>query len=62
MERRTLLVSSLPEYEEEIGRWLWCLEDVRRTLITELTGTSQSLIDRKLGEGQSMGHSCITLH
>ncbi|MGG0658105.1 DinB family protein [Rummeliibacillus pycnus] len=55
MERGTLLVSSLPEYEEEIGRWLWCLEDVRRTLITKLTGISQSLIDRKLGERQSIG-------
>ncbi|WP_441296569.1 DinB family protein [Bacillus sp. AFS023182] len=55
LERRALLVSSLPQYEEEIGRWLWCLEDVRRTLITELTGISQSLIDQKLGERQSIG-------
>lgn len=55
LERRVLLVSSLPEYEEEIGRLLWCLEDVRRTIITGLTGISQSLIDRKLGERQSIG-------
>ncbi len=33
LERRALLVSTLPGYDEEIGRWLWCLEDVRRTLI-----------------------------
>jgi uncharacterized damage-inducible protein DinB len=55
LERRTLLVSPLPEYEEEIGRWLWCLEDVRRTLITELTGISQSILDTKVDERQTIG-------
>ncbi|MEH7376557.1 MULTISPECIES: DinB family protein [Neobacillus] len=55
MERRNLLVSPLPEYEEEIGRWLWCLEDVRRTLITELTGISQSILDTKIDERQTIG-------
>jgi uncharacterized damage-inducible protein DinB len=55
LERRNLLVSPLPEYEEEIGRWLWCLEDVRRTLITELTGISQSIIDTKIDERQTIG-------
>jgi uncharacterized damage-inducible protein DinB len=55
LERRNLLVSPLPEYEEEIGRWLWCLEDVRRTLITELTGISQSILDTKIDERQTIG-------
>ncbi|MGE8204669.1 DinB family protein [Heyndrickxia sp. NPDC080065] len=55
MKRRSLLVSSLPGYEEEIGRWLWCLEDVRRTLITELTGLSQRILDTKIDERQSIG-------
>lgn len=55
LERRHLLVSPLPEYEEEIGRWLWCLEDVRRTLITELTGISQSILDTKIDERQTIG-------
>jgi uncharacterized damage-inducible protein DinB len=55
LERRTLLVSPLPEYEEEIGRWLWCLEDVRRTLIKELTGISQSILDTKIDERQTIG-------
>jgi uncharacterized damage-inducible protein DinB len=54
LERRNLLVSPLPEYEEEIGRWLWCLEDVRRTLITELTGISQSILDTKIDERQTI--------
>jgi uncharacterized damage-inducible protein DinB len=53
--KRALLVSPLPEYEEEIGRWLWCLEDVRRTLITELTGISQSMLDTKIDERQTIG-------
>lgn len=55
LERRTLLVSPLLEYEEEIGRWLWCLEDVRHTLITELTGISQSVLDTKIDERQTIG-------
>lgn len=55
MNKKSLLVSSLTGYEAEIGRWLWCLEDVRRTLITELTGMSQSLLDRKIGQRHSIG-------
>ncbi|MGM0834715.1 MAG: DinB family protein [Bacillota bacterium] len=55
MERRKLLVSPVSEYEEEIGRWLWCLEDVRRTLITELTGISQRILDTKIDERQTIG-------
>ncbi|MGM0877956.1 MAG: DinB family protein [Bacillota bacterium] len=55
MKRRALLVSSLPEYEEEIGRWLWCLEDVRRTLKIELIGISQSKLDTKIDERQTIG-------
>ncbi|CAH0297647.1 hypothetical protein SRABI96_04483 [Peribacillus sp. Bi96] len=55
MEKRALRVSALPEYEEEIGRWLWCLEDVRRTLITELTGISQNILDTKMDERQTIG-------
>lgn len=55
MEKRALMISSLPEYEEEIGRWIWCLEDVRRTLITELSGVSQSILDTKTDERQTIG-------
>lgn len=40
---------------EEYGRWLWCLEDVRHTLITELTGISQHLLDTKIDERQTIG-------
>ncbi|MBM7644955.1 putative damage-inducible protein DinB [Scopulibacillus daqui] len=49
------MVSSLPGYEEEIGRWLWCLEDVRQTLINRLTRTSQSILDTKIDERQTIG-------
>jgi uncharacterized damage-inducible protein DinB len=52
---RTLLVSPLQGYQEEIGRWLWCLEDVRRTLLKELTGISQSTLDAKVDERQTIG-------
>jgi uncharacterized damage-inducible protein DinB len=55
LDKRALLVSSLTGYEAEIGRWLWCLEDVRRTLITELTGINQNLLDGTMGKRQSIG-------
>lgn len=55
MERRTLMVFALPGYEEEIGRLLWCLEDVRRTLLTELSGISQRLLDTKMDGRQTVG-------
>jgi uncharacterized damage-inducible protein DinB len=55
LKRRALLVSPLPEYEEEIGRLLWCLEDVRHTLITELTGISQRILETKIDERQTIG-------
>jgi uncharacterized damage-inducible protein DinB len=55
LDKRALLVSSLTGYEAEIGRWLWCLEDVRRSLITELTGINQNLLDRTMGKRQSIG-------
>jgi hypothetical protein len=51
MEKKTVLqVSSLPGYEAEIGRLLWCLEDVRRNLITGLSGIDRDLLDRKIGK------------
>ena len=55
MDKKSLVVSSLTGYKEEIGRWLWCLEDVRRTLMTELTGTRHDLLDKKLGERPTIG-------
>lgn len=54
MKKRTLQVFSLPEYKEEIGRWLWCLEDVRRTLLAQLNGISQRMLDKKIDERQTI--------
>ncbi|MGG3468695.1 DinB family protein [Neobacillus pocheonensis] len=55
MERKSLLITPLPGYEPEIGRWLWSLEDVRRTLKERLAGLSQELIDRRLEGRHSIG-------
>jgi uncharacterized damage-inducible protein DinB len=55
LERKSLQITPLPEFEEEIGRLLWCLEDVRRTLITGLTGTSQSTLDTKIDDRPTIG-------
>ncbi len=51
----TLHIKSLPNYEPEIGRSLWCLEDVRQNLSKRLTGISQNLLDSKMGDRQSIG-------
>ncbi|REE88920.1 putative damage-inducible protein DinB [Paenibacillus taihuensis] len=55
MEKKALIVSSFAGYADDIGRFLWCLEDVRTKLLTELTGISQASLDRRLGERQSIG-------
>lgn len=55
MERRNLQVYSIPGYEEEIGRWLWCLEDVRLSLIKKITAIDQNLLDTKIDERQTIG-------
>jgi uncharacterized damage-inducible protein DinB len=53
--KESLQVSSLTGYEPEIGRWLWCLEDVRKALITKLTGINENLLDRKIDSRHSIG-------
>lgn len=53
--KRSLKISALPGYEEEIGRMLWCLEDVRRTLIAEMKGISRELLDTKIDGRQTIG-------
>jgi uncharacterized damage-inducible protein DinB len=55
VKREALYVSSLPGYDPEIGRWIWCLEDVRHHLITKLSGMSQELLDRKMEDRHSIG-------
>ncbi|MBT2681760.1 DinB family protein [Bacillus sp. ISL-35] len=55
MNRESLKISSLTGYEPEIGRWLWCLEDVRQTITTKLTGIDQNLLDKKMLGRHSIG-------
>ncbi|MGE7945639.1 DinB family protein [Lysinibacillus sp. NPDC093688] len=54
MNRKNLVVLPLPEFESEIGRWIWCLEDVRRTLLEKISGISQQYLDTELN-GHSIG-------
>mgnify|MGYP005755662235 CR=1 FL=1 len=56
MTTKTVLqITSLSGYEQEIGRALWCLEDVRSNLTKRLKGISQNELDRKIGARQSIG-------
>ncbi|MGD6873267.1 DinB family protein [Sutcliffiella horikoshii] len=56
MTTKTILqITSLSGYELEIGRSLWCLEDVRHNLTEKLKGLSQRELDKKMGSRQSIG-------
>lgn len=56
MATKTVLqITSLPDYEPEIGRALWCLEDVRHNLTKKLKGIAQSELDRKIESKHSIG-------
>ncbi|MFM9279499.1 DinB family protein [Paenibacillus jiagnxiensis] len=55
MSKKSLQVAALPGYEPEIGRWLWCLEDVRRTILEKLNGLAPDLLDRQLEGRHSIG-------
>lgn len=55
MNKKALMIQPLPGYEPEIGRLLWCLEDVREKLVSKLSGISQNELDRKPDERQSIG-------
>jgi len=54
MNRKKLVVLALPEFESEIGRWIWCLEDVRRTLLEKISGITQQHLDTEQN-GHSIG-------
>ncbi len=54
MKRENLVVVPLSDFEPEIGRWIGCLEDVRRTLIKKVSDISQEQLDAKLN-GHSIG-------
>jgi uncharacterized damage-inducible protein DinB len=55
MKKNRLAVEALPGYQPEIGRWVWCLEDVRRTILKRITGLSQEVLDKRLNGGHSIG-------
>lgn len=55
-KRKSLAVTPIPDCEPEIGRWLWALEDVRRSIKSRLEGTSQAMIDFKVEGKESIGN------
>jgi len=54
-ERRSLMITPVPVIEPEIGRWLWGMEDVRRTMKTRLAEASQAVLDTRLEGAASIG-------
>ncbi|MFJ5716097.1 DinB family protein [Neobacillus sp. NPDC093127] len=53
--RDDLSVVPLPDFEPEIGRWIWCLEDVRKPLLKRVFGLNQDFLDKRLNGGHSIG-------
>lgn len=48
MSKKGLKIAALPGYPEEIGRWLWGMEDVRRTLLNQVKDLTQQELDAKV--------------
>jgi len=55
MNKRSLQINVLPGFEPEIGRCLWCLEDVRRTVLERVSALNPDLLDRKMDGRHSIG-------
>ena len=56
MQRKTLTIEALPGFDEpEIGRWIWGLEDVRRTILKRLAGIRYEHLNHKAADRQSIG-------
>ncbi|MFS0869077.1 DinB family protein [Paenibacillus xylanilyticus] len=55
MNKRSLQINVLPGFAPEIGRWLWCLEDVRRTVLERMSDLNPDLLDRKMDGRNSIG-------
>ncbi|KPV44833.1 DinB family protein [Alicyclobacillus ferrooxydans] len=53
--KNELFVIPFGSEEPEIGRWLWALEDVRKTLLERLNGISQATLDAKIEGSTSIG-------
>ncbi|MCD7032641.1 DinB family protein [Metabacillus sp. GX 13764] len=53
--KKKLFLGALQGYEPEIGRMLWCMEDVRQDLLSNLDGVSQSMLDETPEGRQSIG-------
>ncbi|KIL51454.1 DNA damage-inducible protein DinB [Jeotgalibacillus alimentarius] len=45
MSKEQLSIQTLPGYSPDIGRQIWCLEDVRQTLVSRLHDLSQDELD-----------------
>lgn len=56
MKRRTNIITPSAEFEPEIGRWLWALQDGRRRTKEALRGISVETLDwRPAGGGNTIG-------
>lgn len=55
MQRKTLTVEALPGFEPEIGRWIWGLVDVRRTILKRLEGIRYEQLNHRVEGRQSIG-------
>jgi uncharacterized damage-inducible protein DinB len=53
--RRNLALTPLPGVNPEIGRWLWALEDVRRTVKNLVAGLPQAVLDYQPPHANSVG-------
>ena len=55
MKRDDLRIVPLPDFDPEIGRWIWCLEDVRKLLLRRVSGLTQEFLDKRPNGFHSIG-------
>jgi uncharacterized damage-inducible protein DinB len=61
-ERRKLYGGTLPGYPEEIGRWLWALEEARSLTIRSATGLDRRTLEWGGPRGEENSISTLLYH
>lgn len=61
-QRRELRVQPLPGYEQEIGTWLWAMQEVRRRTLRLVEGLDQRTLDWEGPDGRENAIGTLLYH
>lgn len=60
--REDQVVTALPGYEPEVGRWLWAMQEVRRRTLTLAEGLDQAALDWRGPDGRENAIGTLLYH